>query len=193
MGQRTCGRACGTVIRVAAARAKKAALPPPPIVLRTCATCGDMFKGAGKYCKHHRGYQSRQGPRNRACATCGAMFEYEQKAGSPQKRCPSCAVKVKADASADNKRRRRARKKINGTIETVRALTVFERDGWRCGICHRTVRKDLKPPHPRAPQLDHIVPLALGGEHTYANTQCSHAECNWTKGARHAGQELLFG
>jgi 5-methylcytosine-specific restriction endonuclease McrA len=32
--------------------------------------------------------------------------------------------------------------------------------------------------------LDHIVPLARGGEHSYANTQPAHPTCNRRKGAK---------
>ena len=35
----------------------------------------------------------------------------------------------------------------------------------------------------RAPELDHVVPLASGGAHTYANSACACRECNILKGA----------
>jgi 5-methylcytosine-specific restriction endonuclease McrA len=31
--------------------------------------------------------------------------------------------------------------------------------------------------------LDHVVPLAAGGDHSYANTQVSYSACNLAKGA----------
>lgn len=54
---------------------------------------------------------------------------------------------------------------------------VFERDGWRCGLCGGHVE-------PEDASLDHVVPLSKGGEHSYANTQCTHWKCNNTKGAK---------
>lgn len=36
--------------------------------------------------------------------------------------------------------------------------------------------------------LDHREPLALGGAHTYDNSQCAHLVCNERKGARLAAK-----
>jgi 5-methylcytosine-specific restriction endonuclease McrA len=91
------------------------------------------------------------------------------------------------------KARRRARKKGSSRIERVSPLKVFERDGWRCGICGKlTLRTQRGKMHPRAPELDHIVTLADGGDHTYANTQCACRKCNGLKGAKTYGQLHLF-
>lgn len=65
-------------------------------------------------------------------------------------------------------------------------MEVFERDNWTCGICDEPVDQDIKWPDPRSVSLDHIVPLALGGAHSRANTQCSHLTCNVRKGAQAA-------
>jgi 5-methylcytosine-specific restriction endonuclease McrA len=46
------------------------------------------------------------------------------------------------------------------------------------------VQRTERVPHPLAPTLDHIVPLARGGHHTRDNTQCAHFSCNTRKGAR---------
>jgi 5-methylcytosine-specific restriction endonuclease McrA len=53
-------------------------------------------------------------------------------------------------------------------------------------------RQRLKWPHPRAATLDHIVPMSCGGGHTYANTQCSHWQCNQLKLARGEGEQLAL-
>jgi 5-methylcytosine-specific restriction endonuclease McrA len=31
--------------------------------------------------------------------------------------------------------------------------------------------------------IDHVIPLARGGEHSYANAQAAHGPCNMRKGA----------
>jgi 5-methylcytosine-specific restriction endonuclease McrA len=85
---------------------------------------------------------------------------------------------------------RRARKKGNGRTESIDPKDVFERDGWRCGICGKEVRKGLLFPHPESATLDHIIPLAVGGEHVWQNVQCAHFRCNGSKGAR--GQDGAF-
>lgn len=40
--------------------------------------------------------------------------------------------------------------------------------------------------------LDHIVPMSLGGGHTYLNTQCSHLMCNLKKSFRSTGDQLAL-
>jgi len=70
---------------------------------------------------------------------------------------------------------RRARR-VNQFIEPVDRLVLFERDAGLCGICKEPVGPDF--------QVDHVVPLAKGGEHSYANTQVAHPVCNNRKGAR---------
>lgn len=85
---------------------------------------------------------------------------------------PALAAKVNARARA----LRRAR--IAGVkTEPIDRHIVFERDEWKCGICGEHVPLEQA-------SLDHIVPLAKGGDHLYANCQTAHLKCNLSKGAR---------
>lgn len=84
-----------------------------------------------------------------------------------------------AKQAADERRRAR---KLGATVETFTREEIFDRDGWRCGICHRAVDPTLLWPAPWSVSLDHIVPLSLGGEHSRANTRCTHLECNMVRG-----------
>jgi 5-methylcytosine-specific restriction endonuclease McrA len=43
----------------------------------------------------------------------------------------------------------------------------------------------------RAPELDHILPLAAGGDHTFDNVACACRKCNQAKGALPLGQIRL--
>lgn len=65
--------------------------------------------------------------------------------------------------------------------EPIRPTEVFARDGYRCGICGEMAERDQKVPHPRAPTLDHVVPMSKGGPHLYSNVQCAHFRCNYLK------------
>lgn len=47
-------------------------------------------------------------------------------------------------------------------------------------------------PHPRSPVIDHIVPLALGGDDTRANVQLAHFLCNARKGVTAMGEQLAL-
>lgn len=85
----------------------------------------------------------------------------------------------------DAARRRRALTK-GATVEHVESVAIFERDGWLCGICSSLIPKDAKWPSPLSASIDHIIPLSLGGEHSYKNIQSSHLVCNMRKGAKAA-------
>jgi len=76
--------------------------------------------------------------------------------------------------SENNRRARKA-----GTfVETIDASFVFDRDDGICGICGESVARNEEW------HIDHVVPLARGGAHSYANVQLAHAMCNIKKGAR---------
>lgn len=66
---------------------------------------------------------------------------------------------------------------LNAFVETVDPQAVFVRDGGVCQICD-TFIGDAKW------HIDHRVPLARGGEHSYANCQLAHATCNRIKNAK---------
>jgi 5-methylcytosine-specific restriction endonuclease McrA len=66
---------------------------------------------------------------------------------------------------------------------------VIERDGFNCYLCNTSV--DFTAPHSQGqpgweayPHLDHVVPLALGGDDTLENVKLAHAKCNIDKGTR---------
>jgi 5-methylcytosine-specific restriction endonuclease McrA len=48
-------------------------------------------------------------------------------------------------------------------------------------------------PHPKAPTIDHILPIACGGNDTRANVQLAHFICNSRKGTRGSQQLALAG
>lgn len=66
-------------------------------------------------------------------------------------------------------------------------MTVLvERDRGVCGICR-------KPVAPAERSIDHILPLAEGGLHSYANTRLTHLRCNVRRQHRGIAQLRLVG
>lgn len=48
-----------------------------------------------------------------------------------------------------------------------------------CGICGKPVDKKIPPPHPLSPTVDHIIPVAKGGDPSaLENLQLAHRWCN---------------
>lgn len=121
------------------------------------------------------------------CRRCGAAFVVMLTNSSPEYCSRECS-------RSDEKARRRAAKR-DAFVAPVRRFEIFERDGWRCRICAKPVRRDVVVPDPLAPVLDHIVPLAAGrdagGVHAPHNVQTAHFMCNSVKGASLA-QPALF-
>lgn len=105
--------------------------------------------------------------------------------------CATCCLDRRRARSRDQDHRRRAFMRM-GESERIDSLEIYERDGWRCGLCYERVDPQLAWPHPQSPSLDHIIPLARGGNHVRTNVQLAHLTCNLSKGARGGGEQLMF-
>lgn len=165
---------------------------------RVCPVCGKEFYATGTRkmcsdeCRRIRANKSiRQYsmgnfiPKKVVCKECGVEFWTEY--GNKRRVFCSdeCARKNHKRAS---KAVRRARKKGLG-YESFDPLDVFKRDRWTCQMCGAKTPKTYRGTcDDRAPELDHIIPLALGGEHSMRNTQCLCRKCNGDKGATARGQ-----
>lgn len=86
---------------------------------------------------------------------------------------------------AESARRRMSELGKKGRVELVEPDSIFARDKWLCQICFRPIPKFVSSPYdPQRATIDHRLPLAAGGDHTYANLQSAHLGCNSSKGAR---------
>jgi 5-methylcytosine-specific restriction endonuclease McrA len=69
---------------------------------------------------------------------------------------------------------RRRSRKLNQFVEDVDPQVVWDRDQGICGICKDPADHDRF-------DIDHIVPISKGGEHSYVNAQLAHPSCNYRK------------
>lgn len=140
------------------------------------------------------------------CSTCSLdllIEEYSKRGNLTQSKCKKCereyrmaryyekhqeskeaarlASRNYAESRRDAAKRYRALKKSQH-VEDVESLKVFERDQWTCGICNQVIPMQDKWPDPQSASIDHIVPLSLGGAHSYQNIQAAHLVCNMRKG-----------
>lgn len=165
--QKTCSLSCGQRLRFSEGRGHDAHLD---WVATTCAECGEEF----------RAYVKRYG------------VDVDRYCSTPCRDRRKQRVKRERGLTANSNHRSRARK--HGVeYENVEAHRVFDRDAWRCQLCRRKVNPALRSPHPLSATLDHVLPIALGGGHTYANTQLAHRGCNLAKGIKGSDQLALIG
>jgi 5-methylcytosine-specific restriction endonuclease McrA len=134
------------------------------------------------------------------CRECQASMTVRRTAGGHARMCEGCkAAKRKQMASqyraspagraARTRMKALRRARIEIAAEAIDPFVVFTRDKWTCQLCGVTTPRKLRGTYePTAPELDHVVPLALGGSHTWGNVQCACRRCNGIKGANAMGQ-----
>lgn len=81
------------------------------------------------------------------------------------------------------KHNRRARELVL-FVEAVSVVRVLEDHNGLCHLCGLIV--DLADWH-----LEHVIPLAQGGPHCYANVAPAHPACNWAKGVTTVGSPVV--
>lgn len=116
---------------------------------------------------------------DRVCPTCGTVL-------NPAKRSDARFCSTRCMERAHNATRKMERRA--GNLKRRRGLVslseLAERDGWRCGICGGRIDRSRSHPDPLSLSVDHIVPVALGGDNDDSNLQAAHLRCNLAKGHR---------
>jgi 5-methylcytosine-specific restriction endonuclease McrA len=109
------------------------------------------------------------------CRGCGEAFGAVAQANGTVTTCCSldCARVAKLRRYRHVSRARRCGASV---VEPVYLGTVAARDGWSCRYCVRVVTRDDW-------SLEHLVPLWMGGEHSYANVALTHHICNLRRNA----------
>ena len=81
---------------------------------------------------------------------------------------------------------KRARKYGCEYIPGITLKKLIKRDGLRCaicgGMCDLNDHSWSEYSGPLYPSVDHIIPMAKGGGHTWNNVQIAHLICNSYKG-----------
>jgi 5-methylcytosine-specific restriction endonuclease McrA len=176
---------------------------------RPCKDCGEVG-GLGWW----RGRMKHPGPAGPRCHPCFKLYTrrkpsyragWESIAGPPPvcvcgvevisyhntvKRCPTCA--------AINARERRGEATARRTLAVrtgdsdIHWRNLGERDGWRCHLCGKKVPSVAgTAKRSDGATVDHLVPIADGGAHTWGNVRLAHRFCNLSRGTRGEVQLLL--
>ena len=186
-----CGRPCSFAAMRERRLAKEAALPLKPRPA-DCVLCGARCKRVGDKCcsaecaKRLKRSQYRDIPLPpRACGCCGVLFIPTDRSMGPKVYCSGiCRARSLREQKRKARRVRRARERAGGG-NSFDPLDVLRRDGWRCYLCGKDTPQKLRGSyHPDAPELDHVIPVSKGGQHTTGNTRCACRACNQVKSDR---------
>ena len=143
------------------------------------ARCRDCYNA---YCRgRHSPNPTRKRPdytKYRSCLDCGIDFL----AVCSAIRCNPCQVVVDAEGRGAAYALRRLAKKKGDTTITQHLLG--ERDNWTCHLCGEPVPQFTHCIDGQSATIDHIVPLARGGSHTWDNVRLAHRSCNSARGAK---------
>lgn len=163
-------------------------------IICKCKVCGDIKERVNnKLFDKDRNISCRKcgnnyiGSEIKECIECGKEFTAFNK---QQIMCRDCHDKQKKEKRKTLKRLREAKAKKNGKIEwNISLEKLIQRDEGICKICGRQV--DINDYYytdegyfiagDNYPSIDHIIPLAKGGTHTWDNIQLAHRHCNSIK------------
>jgi hypothetical protein len=165
-----------------------------PLVWRQCRTCG-WWRCHGNGCPKRSAHPVMTAPPF-DCIVCGThVVPGREGAHWPAHRYCSRACRTTSsnrrqrdNGNARAARERRRARKVGAYVGDVSRPAIYLRDGWRCQLCGRPLKRNASPPHPLAPTIDHVIPLSRGGTHEPANAQAAHFLCNSLKGDRSGPQ-----
>lgn len=196
-----CSRACSFAAKAAAPKFCKVEFPTCRVCARPFAArhgallCSDKCRKADAAALERAAVRREPRP-PQACLCCGREFVAEIGRGKATTVCShKCRRRLdgQRERAAGRRGTHRSRARRAGVAyEPFPAREVLARDGWWCQLCGvKTPARLRGTTDPRAPELDHIIPIAAGGAHTRLNTQCACRACNSAKGATPRGQLRL--
>lgn len=154
----------------------------------SCQQCGTACKnGASRFCS----YRCNKVWRGVRKCHCGASVHNASAFG----RAPLCVdckrTTMRAWRRIAKDTRKRVRRGGGHWNPEVKAHKVFERDKWVCYMCKVECEKVYDPMNPLSATMDHVYPVAHGGDHDWHNVRTACAACNSKKGAKRKGQLRL--
>lgn len=74
------------------------------------------------------------------------------------------------------------RRSVYAKGDDIDHLTLFILHAWTCCVCKEQIEPHRRFPDKLAATVEHLIPLCLGGTHTWDNVAPSHRACNEAKG-----------
>lgn len=170
-------------------RAGRIAKPPK----RDACGCGGLKNLRAARCGRCYRASLRKLP-DRACIVCSTPFRPKSSkqvtcgidCGKARTRQFNASKRIAPDSARLRRRRASAarRRRAGGHHQSGRWKRICQRDGAMCWLCRRPIDLSVRVPHPLAPTVDHVVPLADGGSDADANLRPAHFRCNSHRGVR---------
>lgn len=142
------------------------------VLANTAKRIAEWRKSNPDYFKRH--YQKN---RDRKKAEANAWYHANKERALKAQKLYNAINREKLRPSGRKSAQKRRAIKKQVFVEAVDPIVVFKRDNGICGICRRKVLPS------GAWEIDHVIPISKGGEHSYANVQLSHRVCNRSKWA----------
>lgn len=163
--------------------------------------CGEPALGGWAFCSarcrtearlaYNREYNAKRPGRRRSgdetCQSCA-----KPRPPRNHKFCDDCKAEGEREMKRRARRVRRARER-GAMSEPYTLAEIATRDKFKCGICRLRVLMSKAVPHPKAPTIDHILPLSRGGDDLKANVRLAHFICNSIRGDGGTVQLALIG
>ena len=169
-----------------------------------CSHCGKSFVSKNKQkqtcsyeCMLEFGKRMREScyePQNKKCKNCGSEFTTKFKKTNEEFCSDKCRKRMgNRNKKLYDKNVRAVRVVSNGSVDKDITLEkLIARDEGMCYICSEkideedyTVNADGHCVYGNMyPSVDHVIPIAKGGTHTWDNVKLAHRLCNSLKGDR---------
>lgn len=169
IGQRTCGRDCGVFLRYG--------LRVEDVGWASCRICRDVITRRSN-CHVLCRYRAQHPLEQKRCLECRELFTPDH---GQRKYC--CKAHARAAIARIMKERRRKRINDGDVVEMFGWRRLAKRQGLVCHLCDEPCDPNADPcKDDWAPTVDHIMPIAMGGTHTFDNARIAHRYCNSMRG-----------
>ena len=178
---------------------------------KTCKACGHRLLGRqrlwccescrlwdyhhpGVFRVHQQSVKFSAPNRRYVCAGCGVQF-FSKTGLQPgcSKYCSNnCRLRLERATHGIMASQKRRAVKRGAFVENVDPRFVADRDGWKCHLCGKRIRRSVKYPHRMSLSMDHVMPLSVGGLHSLSNVRAAHLGCNCSKNDRPVGEQLML-
>lgn len=119
------------------------------------------------------------------CGYCGIGFKYPKDFGMVRYCSAVCRVTAEPPIHSWEYKGCRSRRYYSRTRrnqyrrgDKIDPLVIYLVYGWTCHLCCGRIDPTLQQPDDWSATIDHVLPLSLGGKHSWDNVKPAHRFCN---------------